>query len=326
MDFNFKGLPQLLKRFPDDATARHFFEQERWNGTPICPFCGSDGFYKLKDNRTYKCSNKECHKKYTVTVGTIFHSSHIPLNIWFAACYLVSSHKKGISSHQLARDLNVTQKTGWFMLHRIREMVRTKAPQKLSGVVEADETYMARKYRSDFKGISPEEVEYNLTNPIKNKGAVLGMIERGGKVITKTFADNNAKNIRTAIKNNVKKDSFLFTDESFLYRRGLDEFKHDSVFHAQREWVRGDTHTNSIENFWSIMKRGIYGIYHQVSYKHLSAYCDEFSFRFNSRKMPDNDRFVLSLREPQGRLKYSQLILNEPQKEEQYKEEKNEWD
>jgi hypothetical protein len=133
MDLNFKGLPQLLKHFPDHNSAREYFEQVRWNGTPICPYCSCEKWYKLGKEGQYKCGNRKCHKKYSVTVGTMFQSSHIPLNIWFAAMYLISSHKKGIASHQIAKDLAITQKTAWFMLHRIREMAKEKETVILKG-------------------------------------------------------------------------------------------------------------------------------------------------------------------------------------------------
>ena len=324
MELNFKGLPQLINRFPDDASARQYLEQLRWNGTPICPFCGYDKWYKLNDGKTYKCGNKQCHKKYTVTVGTVFQSSHIPLNIWFAGMYLMSSHKKGISSHQLAKDLNITQKSGWHMLHRMREMYRVKEPVKLSGIVEADETYMSRKFHSENK---PADFDFTPSWPnIKEKGCVFGMVQRKGQVVVKVFESNKGDDIKKAIKNNVAKHSFLFTDGSSLYHKGLDQYKKDSVIHSKKEYVRGDIHTNNIENFWGCMKRGIYGIYHQVSYKHLQRYCDEFSFRYNNRDIKDNSRFILSLSKPEGRLKYKTLISNEPRKKEEYQKEESEWD
>ena len=324
MDFNFKGLPQLLRRFPDDASAREFMEAQRWNGAPICPFCGCDKWYKLGDKKTYKCGNRKCNKKYSVTVGTVFHSCHIPLNICFAGIYLMASHKKGISSHQLARDLNITQKSGWHLLHRIREMYRVKEPVKLSGVIEVDETYMARKFHSEMK---PLDFDYTPSWPnIKEKGCVFGMVQRKGQVVVKVFESNNAQEIRAAIKNHVEKSSFLFTDGSIIYNKELDKYKRGNVIHSSREYVKGDIHTNTIENFWGIMKRGIYGTYHQVSYKHLQRYCDEFSFRYNSRSIQDNTRFSLSLTKPEGRLKYKQLIANVQRPKETHQEAQNEWD
>ncbi len=321
LELNFKGLPDLLRHFPDDASARAYFEAERWQGVPTCPYCGCDKYYKLNTGKHYKCGNKQCHKKYSVTVGTIFESSHIPLNIWFAAIYVISSHKKGISSYQLGKDISVTQKTAWFMLHRIREMFREKQHELLNDTVEVDETYMSRKYHSERK---PKEFDYTPSWPnIRDKGCVLGMIQRRGKIIVKVFEGASGAPIKAAIKKHVAKNSTLYTDDSYIYRRGLEDYLRDSVTHSAKEYVRGDVHTNNIENFWGIMKRGIYGIYHQISFKHLQRYCDEFTFRHNRRTLADNERFILSLLRPEGRLKYAQLISNEPQKEEPDKEEQN---
>ena len=236
--------------------------------------------------------------------------------------YLIASHKKGISSIQLAKDLGVTQKTGWFMLHRIREALKDKNSSLFAGIVEADETYMARKYRSDYVGLSPEQVEYihNNSQNQKNKGAVLGIADRATKTVHVTaFADNNSFNIRNEIKKKVEAGSTLMTDESFLYRRGLEEYNKQSVFHAKHEWVRYEkdfkVHTNLVENFWSVMKRGVYGIYHQISFKHLQAYCNEFSYRYNSRKLRDNERFIITLSQIEGRLSYKQLVHGKESKD-----------
>jgi transposase-like protein len=324
MNFNFKGLQELFSRFPNDETARQYLEERTWAGVPTCPFCGSHKWYKLNDGKTYKCGNSKCYKKYTVTVNTVFHGSHIPLNIWFAAMYIISSHRKGISSHQLAKDLNVTQKSAWFMLHRLRAAVRDKKEEQLSGIVEVDETYMARKFHAELK---PKDFDYTPSWPnIKEKGCVLGMAQRGGNVRIKVFESNKGKALKDSIKRHVKKGSWLFTDGSFIYREGLDKYKQESVIHSKKEYVKGDIYTNNIENFWGVMKRGIYGIYHQVSYKHLQRYCDEYSFRYNNRKLPDNERFALSLLDIKGRLTYNQLTKNAYKEEEPYQEEKSEWD
>lgn len=305
MDFSFKGLPELIKRFPDDASARHYFEALRWNGCPVCPFCKSDRYYKLNDGKTYKCANKECRKKYTVTVGTIFHSSHIPLNTWFAAIYLVSAHKKGISSHQLARDLDVTQKTAWFMLHRIREMVKVKAPQKLKGTVELDETYVGGKNKNRH---ASKKIEGSRGRS-KDKTPIVGLLERDGTLITYVVPNTEATTIQPLIEAIVEPQSLVITD-SYRSYNGLDKtYTHAVVKALDGNFkTEGHLHTNGIEGYWSLLKRGVVGIYHQVSPKHLQRYCDEFAFRYNSRVIKDNVRFGLSLSKPEGRLKYAQLI------------------
>jgi transposase-like protein len=303
-----KNLKDLFKKFSDDNACRQFLVQQRWNGSPECPYCGSSKWYSIENGKRFKCGNKECYKKYSVTVGTVFEASNIPLTTWFPAMYIIASHKKGISSVQLAKDLGVTQKTAWFMLHRIRESLKDNNPQMLSGIVESDETYMSRKYASDFKGLPPQQLQHTKSNQ-KHKGAVLGLAERNtGKIIVKSFEANKAENIRPAIKQHVNPGSTLHTDEAFIYRVGLDEYGHETVFHSKREWVRDNVHTNTVENFWSVMKRGIYGIYHQISYKHLQRYCDEYSYRYNSRKLKDGERFELSLTRIEGRLTYKHLV------------------
>ena len=225
------------------------------------------------------------------------------------ALYLATAHKKGISSYQLAKDIGVAQKSAWFMLHRLRELMSHIPQEKLKGTVEIDETYMSRKYGSDYKGVPPEKVKYLKKHA--SKGAVLGMAERGGNIKVLKFDDRKGDPIKKAIHNNVEHGSRLLTDEAFMYRSGLDEYQHAAVFHSKHEWVRNDAHTNTVENFWSVMKRGIHGIYHQISYKHLQRYCDEYSYRYNSRKIKDKDRFVSSLQQMEGRLTYKKLIGKE---------------
>lgn len=307
-----KNLKELMKKFSDEDACRQFLVQQRWGGCPECPYCGSDKYYIIESGKRFKCSNSKCHKKYSVTVGTVFHASNIPLSTWFPAMYIIASHKKGISSIQLGKNLGVTQKTAWFMLHRIRESLKDKSPVMLTGTVEIDETYMARKYGSDYKGISPERVELmQATQKAKKKGAVIGMKQRDGKVIVKATFDTKAETIGDTVKQHVSTDVQLMTDESLKYRTVLAGYDRQSVNHSKREWVRGSVHTNGVENFWSVMKRGIYGIYHQISYKHLQAYCDEYAYRFNSRKMNDGERFELTLTHLEGRLPYKKLVHGE---------------
>ena len=172
---------------------------------------------------------------------------------------------------------------------------------------------MSRKYHGEQK---PKDFDFTPSWPqIDKKGCVFGMAQRDGDVIVKVFPNNKSEDIRNAIHKHVNKLSWIYTDDSYIYRRGLDEYKRESVTHSKREYVRGNVSTNQIENFWGIMKRGIYGTYHQISYNHLSRYCDEFSYRYNRRIIADNERFNLTLYRTEGRLKYSQLISNEPGKE-----------
>ena len=220
---------------------------------------------------------------------------------------MVTAHKKGISSHQLGRDLGVTQRTAWFMIHRIREMMKNVSDTLLQGAIEVDETYMGRKYKSDFVGLSPEEVDYAQKSQYKNKGAVVGIKERGGDIRVFAFDDRKQAPIKQAIYDNVAEGSRILTDEAFLYRTGLEKYQHAAVYHSKHEWVRHDVHTNNVENFWGVMKRAIHGTWHQISFKHLQAYCNECSYRYNTRQLKDAERFTLSLQNMERRLTWQRL-------------------
>lgn len=312
-----KNLKQLFRKFNTEEKCREFLIQQRWNGVPVCPYCGSKKQYVIDNGKRFKCANNECYKKYSVTLGTVMEASNIPLTTWLPAIYIIHSHKKGISSVQLAKDLGVTQKTSWFMLHRIRAFMKDNHPQMLEGTIEADETYMSRKYRSDFKGYTEEQITHILENKSspRNKGVVMGMRSReSDKIVVKTFDEATTDKICGIVRENVQQGSRLFTDENNKYNAINNEYKREMVRHSAHEWVRGDVHTNNVEAFWAFMKRGLYGIYHQVSFKHLQRYADEFSYRYNTRKLSDGERFFLNLRNIEGRLSYKQLVHGEAQK------------
>ena len=181
---DFKNLKELFQHFNNENVCREYLEMQRWNGKVTCPYCKHEGkMYRIENGKRHKCGNPTCHKKFSVTVGTVFENTKIPLSTWFGALYLCTAHKKGISSLQLGRDLSVTQKTAWFMLHRIREMLRTDAPEMLKGTVEIDETYMGGKEKNKHLGKKKNDVVRENYNPAKTP--VVGMIERGGKVYAK---------------------------------------------------------------------------------------------------------------------------------------------
>ncbi len=313
-----KNLKQLMTKFSNEEQCRSFLVQQRWNGCPECPYCGSNKWYSIENGKRFKCGNKECYKKYSVTVGTVFHASNIPLTTWFPAMYLISAHKKGISSVQLAKDLGVTQKTAWFMLHRIRESLKDKDSSLLKGTIEVDETYKAKKFLSDFKGIPEEEIKDKINKPLKGKGVIFGMVERGGRIKVKVFSEIDSKTAQAEIKNNVEAGSMVYTDQSGLYRSGLEDYKRESVRHTARpvpEFSRDGIHVNTVESFWSMFKRGHYGIYHYMSFKHLQAYCDEFAYRRNSRQIKDGERFEQCLTNLVGRLSYKMLVYGKNNEE-----------
>lgn len=310
MNAKFKNLTQLMQTFSDETVCRKYLEDMLWKGTPTCPKCGCQRSYKLNDGKTYKCASKECHKKYTVTVGTVFENTNIALGTWFAAIYLATAHKKGISSLQLSRDLGVTQKTAWFLLHRIRKMMQERAPKLLANVVEVDETYVGGKYRNKHSKAIAKLPKTANGNPIDIKTPVIGMVDRDGYVKTQVVDFVTKKTLGEVINENIEKSTLIVTDKSPVYAnfQNKSDYYHETVDHGKGEYVREGFHVNTLEGFWSILKRGIYGIYHQVSPKHLHRYCDEFSYRYNTRKVPDTERFALSIQNAAGRLTYENLI------------------
>jgi transposase-like protein len=317
-----QNLKDLMAKFSDEAQCRAFLVQQRWNGSPICPYCQSEKWYSIEDGKRFKCGNSKCYKKYSVTVGSVFHASNIPLTTWFPAMYLILSHKKGISSIQLAKDLGVTQKTAWFMLHRIRESLKEKNSPLLSGTLEVDETYSGRKFASEFKGYTEGQIELmKAKNSAKfakmSKGVVMAIAERGGNIRTKVFSEIDGQTAKQYIKDNVAPGSKVYTDQSSIYRTGLEEYERESVRHTKPnpEFARGDVHVNNVESFWSTFKRGKYGIYHSMSFKHLQAYCNEYAHRANTKQLKDGERFTLQLANLEGRLSYNQLVHGKINKE-----------
>jgi transposase-like protein len=299
----FKNLQQLFDTFKDEKTCRDYLEEQRWNGSPECPFCGSTKVYRT--NRGFKCADKFCAKKFSVTVGTIYENSKVGLRTFFAALYLISSSKKGISSLQLSRQLGITQKSAWFVLHRIRELLKDKAPQVLSTTVELDESYIGGKNANKHK-----HKRLSDPNGPQGKTMVFGILDREQGVRTFVVNGVDRETLFTLIKQNVSKDAEIISDNFPTYRHLADEgFNHTIIKKEPYNYhTEGKYHTNCIEGYWSIMKRGIYGIYHQVSPKHLQRYCDEFAARYNTRSIQDNERFEWSVKKSEGRLKYNQLI------------------
>ncbi len=289
--------------YSDADKARQHLEALHWPHGPVCPRCGTlDRITKLAGKSTrpgvYKCN--ECAKPFTVTVGTIFEDSKIPLNKWLLAFRLLNSAKKGFSAHELHRDLGITYKSAWFMAHRIREaMAGDDSP--LGGpetIVEADETYVGGKARN------------RATRKPAPKKAVVALVERDGMARSFHVANVNAKTLRPLIVTNVARSAHLMTDESPVYTRVGREFNgHSSVNHSASEYVTtgGFKHSNTVENFFSIFKRGVIGTYHHMSEAHLARYCREFDFRYNTRTLTDSERTIEAIKGARGkRLMYRQ--------------------
>lgn len=297
----FSSVIELIRHFDTEAKCAEYLAMKRWNGNPVCPKCGHDKVYTLKGKtQRYKCGG--CREQFSVRVGTIFEASPIKLQTWFLAIYLVTAHKKGISSLQLSRDLNVTQKTAWFMLHRIRFAMGMEPSEQLDGTVEVDETFVGGKVKNMHRSKRPEGAQGG-----GGKAAVLGMLDRDGDLIAKHVPDTEKSTLLPIINAAVAKGSTICTDEFPAYKSLRRVYDHQTVKHSAEEYVRGAIHTNSIEGFWSLLKRGIVGIYHFTSEKHLQKYVDEFAYRYNSRTMNDSSRFAHMTTTLSGRLTYSML-------------------
>ncbi len=313
----FKNLLEAQLFFKDEKTCWKHWEKIRWNGSPVCPHCATVAKpYKLNDGKTYKCSDKDCRKKFTSIVGTIFENTKLPLQKWFLAIYLVTAHKKGISSLQLSRDIGITQKSAWFVLHRLREMLRNTVPEILDGTVEVDETYVGGKETNKHQSEKAKAKRLALRNNktlrgrASDKTMVLGLVQRDGKLIHKVIPKAAASEIYPVIEKHVAKGTNMVTDEFNVYKR-LTElgYNHETVSHVYNEYVRGQWHSNTIEGAFGLLKRGIIGIYHYVSPKHLQRYCDEFAYRYNTRKTTDSERFNQCFTQAEGkRLTYKRLI------------------
>lgn len=312
------GFDVYDERFQNPLAAVDYLENLRWPNGPVCPHCGESERkpYRLKSEtrKLWKCA--ACRKQFTVTVGTIFEGSHIPLNKWLLAFYLLCSSKKGMSAHQLHRMLGVTYKSAWFMAHRIRYAMQQPAfTELLTGTVEVDETYVGGKVRRSNRKkcppLDPTKPDMRKqTGRGSDKTPVVALVERGGMVRAERMANVTGRELKGAIRRHVDPSATLMTD-SFASYRGLDkEFAdHFTVNHLD-EYVRGEVHTNTAENFFSILKRGIDGVYHHVSEAHLGRYLDEFTFRYNNRiaaGVDDAERTRRALLGSEGkRLRYAQ--------------------
>jgi transposase-like protein len=306
------NLSELAKYFSDEDAARELLESLRWGTTgAVCPHCGGADPYKLTPKATstkpgrkglYKC--KACRKQFTVTVGTVFEASHIPLSKWLLALHLLASSKKGISAHQLHRNLGISYKGAWFMAMRLRHAAaHGPLGSMLEGTVEVDETYIGGKVRG-VKTSAARRAAYD------RKAPVVALIERGtGRIRAFPMPRVTADNLGKAIAAHVKPNARVVTDEHPTYKIVMEEAsqRHETVNHGKDEYVRGDVYTNTVEGFFSLLKRGVNGTFHHVSKGHLHRYCDEFAFRYENRKASDSDRAAMLVLKAEGkRLTYKQ--------------------
>lgn len=298
--------------FADETKAREHLEAIRWPDGPTCPHCGEvDKIYRLngKSHRPGLIHCNSCNGSFTVTTGSVMESSHVPLNKWVLAYRLMASSKKGMSAHQLHRTIGVTYKTAWFMAHRIRESMK---PVKFNGplggkfkTVEVDETYVGGKATN------------RKSRRVRPKTAVVALVQREGDVRSFPITTVNSRKMNALLRKQVSKKSHLITDDSKVYPKLGKKFnRHSTVNHSIEEYVRGDVYTNTVENYFSILKRGIIGTYHHISNEHMSMYLAEFDFRYNNRishGVNDTERAVRAIKGAEGkRLTYRQPRSAQP--------------
>jgi len=299
MKTEFKSLYEFFEVVPDEPSAIDYFKAIRWANGEFCPCCGHDKVYAFAKGkmagRQWKCA--QCREKFSMRTGTIFEDSRIPLRKWLATIWIITSHKKGIASTQLAKDFDVTQKTAWFMLHRLRHAARTRSFNRpLRGTVEVDESYFGGKDKNRHK---------DRRGKIKKVLAV-GLLERRGEL--RVLPITSTIQMPVAVERHVSPDAVLMTDETRVLASIEAIYDRRTVNHSKGQYGDGDTHTNSIEGVWALIKRQIYGIHHWVSAKHLNKYLAEATWRFNRRELKETPRMREFLTRLNGRLTYAELV------------------
>jgi transposase-like protein len=317
----------LEPQFRDEDSAREFLEKLRWPEGPICPHCGLIGeaykivvkektreeIEKLRAEKKrvrkprkglWQCAG--CRKQFSVTVKTIFEDSHIPLHKWLLAAHLMSSSKKGISAHQLMRNLDIKQyKSAWFMAHRIRYAMTGELPEKLNGIIEADEAYIGGRRRTKHRmAVKPGVRAQDYPSYQADKAVVFSVVQRGGRVYSRHIERVTADNLKMVLADVCEADAHLMTDTGVL-SKSMKDRKHSLVNHSADEYVRYDegvcVTTNTVEGYFATLKRGINGVYHHVGRKHLHRYLAEFDFRYNARQVTDGERAEQALKGFEGK-------------------------
>jgi transposase-like protein len=289
------NLLEVITRFPDQETCINHLEALRWHGKPQCPYCKSEQSSKRVGTSRHQCNG--CNSTYSVLVGTIFESTKLELPKWFLAISLILNAKKGLSSRQLGRDLGINRNTAWYLQMRIRKAMQEGDDSDLfKGIVEIDETYIggAKANHSKAKRQARRDNGLQITG-MQDKQAVIGLLERAGRIKLQVLEKAHGKTIKPIIEQTVSKDASLVTD-GFGGYAGLDKtYKEHQVLNKEKEeYVRGEYHTNTLEGFWTLLKRGIYGQYHKVSIRHLQEYLNEFTFKYNHRDNKSNFDLLLN--------------------------------
>jgi transposase-like protein len=291
-----KTLQDAIVYFSDPDNCLRYLAAKRWPNGVTCPTCGSDSVIFLAKQRRWKCRTKHAQQQFSVKVGTVMEDSPIGLDKWLTAMWQIVNCKNGISSYEIHRAIGVTQKTAWFLDHRIRFALGLEDAGKLSGHVEADETFIGGKARNMHAHVRARRV---TGTGGKDKTAVMGILERGGQVRTAVVPNRKKAALQAEVRKHVEAGSALYTDALKSYN-GLDEFQHQVIDHAVK-YVDGQVHTNGLENFWSLLKRGLKGTYVSVEPFHLFRYLDEQVYRYNNRKMNDGERFDIAVRQIVGK-------------------------
>lgn len=308
-----KTLQQAITYFSNPDNCLRYMVAVRWpDGKVTCPTCGAEKVSYLAKQRRWKCYGRHPRPQFSVKVGTIFEDSALGLDKWMMAMWMIANCKNGISSCEIARDLGVTQKSAWHMLQRIRLAMRVGSFEKLGGQVEVDETWIGGKARNMRRSaLAKRVVEFATPRTGRNqnigKVAVMGLLERHGEVRTMVIPNNKRRSLQSEVNKHVEGGSTVYSDALRSYNRLGEDYIHNVINHAER-YVNGHIHTNGIENFWALLKRGLGGTYISVEPFHLFRYLDEQTFRFNNRKLTDGERFSIVARQIIGRrLTYAEL-------------------
>lgn len=304
MNFDFKTIHEFNEYFSSEKVCYEFLEQQRWQGVPVCPHCGSTkNPYRVKsrgkftDIPSYRCSERECDLPFTVRTNSIFEGSKVELRKWYQAIYEISIAKKSISSIELAGRIGVSQKTGWFINHRIRTMLAQTTPELLTDTCEVDESWIGGKERNrhqSHRAKIKRELKRQLTGKTidSEKTIVFGLLQRDGRIINKIVPDTSRNSLLPIIEKYIEKGSTMYSDDHKVYRNlSKAGYNHEYVNHSLHEYVRGPVHTSNLDGYWSSLKRGIIGVFHHISHKHAHRYCDEFSFKYNTKLYNDSGRF-----------------------------------
>ena len=292
MAYEPKTLQEAIVYFADPQNCLNYLAAKRWkDGKAVCPTCGSQNVSFVPSRRLWQCKTRHPKAQFSIKVGTIFEDSPIGLDKWLCAMWLLVNCKNGISSYEVGRDLGISQKSAWHVMHRVRLAAHDGSLRKLSGEVEVDESFIGGKARN----MHLRKRRKKITKPgPHDKVAVMGMLERGGKVVAFPVGSRKKRELQKHVREHVEAGAAIFSDELKSYEGLEKDYQHAVIDHAV-EYVRGNVHTNTMENFWSLLKRGLHGTYVSVEPFHLFRYLDEQAYRYNNRELTDAERFSIAV-------------------------------